>query len=232
LSDTPSLEQFSPAERLTQKIKEHAGSNWIHDFEVRADKQIWSPENYAYRRRILEGLFATMLLDSSVLVLDEASGVYPALIARAGARSVAACSASDSTCELMTELWEFLDVRATALNSRMVAFYDSEPYVEMQYGDSFEFVVVLNQIWPMFNAAGQSFDALVEACAFPVTEGAVFDWTDAEWAKPAPPPEYNSAAFCDALRKKFEYVTQYSDWLIVAVGKLPAESDEPGQPTP
>jgi len=231
LPDTPSLEQLSPAELLTQKVKEHAGSNWIHNFTVDSAKQLVAPENMDYRRRILDAVFGSLLVSRSVLVLDEISGVYPALIDRAGAGRVAASSANDQTSDLMRELCEFLDVSATLISSRMVDFYDHEPHVDMQYGESHEFLVVLNQIWPMFGAAGQSFDAVVEACAFLVTDGVLFDWTDAEWATPPPPPEYNRPAFCSALRKKFEYVTVYSDWLVVAVGKLPAASGD-GQVTP
>lgn len=139
---------------------------------------------------------------------------------------MAACSANDLTCDLIREVVGFLDAPADVLNSRMVGFYESEPYVDMHYGDSHEFLLALGQIWPMFGAAGQSFDAVVEACAFLVTDGLVFDWTEAEWASPPPPPEYNRAEFCGALRKKFEHVTCYSDWLVVATGKLPEASDE------
>jgi hypothetical protein len=213
----------SQADLLTRKLKEHVKDNWLHQFELDADKGISSPENFAYRRRILEGVFATLFTDHSVLVLDEASGVYPALVKQGGARAVAACSPNELTCELISEVVDFLEVPADVVNSRMVGFDDAEPYVDMQYGGSYEFLLSLGQIWPMFRSSGGSFDAVVEACAYVVTDGLVFDWTDAEWASPSPPPEYNRAQFCRALAKKFEYVTCYSDWLVVATGKLPSE---------
>lgn len=210
-----------PAAVLTEKIQEHVKGNWLHSFEIDASKEVFVADNLEYRSRILSGIFATLFVDRSVLVLDEGSGVYPALAKRAGAGSVTASSASEATCELIGEVTEFLGAPAEVVNSRMIGFYDTDPYVDKQYGESFEFLVALGQIWPMYGAAGESFDAVVEACAFLVTDGLVFDWTDAEWAKPPPPPEYNRNEFFKALRKKFAYVTGFSESLIVAAGKLP-----------
>ena len=221
MTETQSPESLSPAEALTQRIRDHAGNNWIHSFTIDASKELLPGDNVSYRRKILDYVFSSLLAKRSVLVLDEASGIYPALAARAGAASVAASSANADTRQLMQDVWEFLEVEAVAVDSRMLAFYDHEPYVDRQYEEAYEFLVVLNQVWPMFGAAGQSFDAIAEACAFFVTEGVVFDWTDAEWAQPPPPPEYDRDAFADALRKKFEHVTYYNDWLVVATGKRP-----------
>ena len=221
MSDTTTTDELSPAEALSQKIQEHAGHNWVHKFSVDDDKRILPPDNLEYRNRVLQPVFASLLAGRSVLVLDDVVGIYPALLERAGAGPVTASSPNSATCELMAEVWEYLGVSAHALNSRMVAFYDAEPYVDKDQGEGHEFLVALNQIWPMFGAAGQDFDGVVEACAFMVTDGLIFDWTNAQWAKPPPPPEYNREAFAEALGKKFEYVTTYSDWLIVATGKLP-----------
>lgn len=215
-----------PAAVLTEKIQQHVKGNWLHNFEIDSSKEVFVADNLEYRSRILSGIFATLFFDRSVLVLDEASGVYPALVKRGGAASVTASSANEATCDLIREVTEFLEAPAEVVNSRMVAFYDAEPYVDMQYGGSHEFLLALGQIWPMYGAAGQSFDAVVEAWAFMVTDGLVLDWTDAEWAKPPPPPEYNRIELFHALRKKFEYVTGYSDAIVVATGKLPAPSEE------
>jgi hypothetical protein len=211
------------AELVTEKIREHVKDNWLHQFTIDAEKSVLSEENFSYRRRILEGLFATLFVDRSVLVLDEASGIYPALIKRAGARSVAASSANAPTRELIAEVADFLETPTNVIDSHMVGFYDSEPYVDMAHGGSHEFLLALNQIWPLFRSAGQDFEVVVEACSYIVSDGLVFDWTDAEWASPPPPAHYTRAGFCAALAKRFDYVTCYSDWLIVAAGKLPEE---------
>jgi hypothetical protein len=211
------------AAALTEKIREHVKGNWLHNIEIAPSKEIFVADNLEYRSRILGGIFATLFVERSVVVLDEASGVYPALVRRAGAGEVTASSANEATCDLIREVTQFLDAPAEVVNSKLVAFYDSEPYVDMQYGEGFEFLLALGQIWPMYGAAGQSFDAVVEACAFVVSDGLVFDWTDAEWAKPPPPPEYNRAEFVRALGKKFDYVTAVSDAIVVAAGKLPPD---------
>jgi hypothetical protein len=218
------------ADLLNKRIKEEVRGNWLHNFEVDAAGRISSPESYAYRRRVLEGLFSSLFLDRSVLVLDEASGIYPALVHRAGARLVAASSASQSTCDLIDDVSDFLGVSATVLNSKLLAFSDSEPYVDTEHRESHEFLLALGQIWPLFGPSGESFDAIVEASAFFVTDGLVFDWTDAEWASPPPPERYDRNEFCTALRRKFEFVTCYSDWLVVAVGKLPVSPEPRDQP--
>jgi hypothetical protein len=218
-------------EAVTRRIKAHVKENWLHQFDIDDEGRISSAENFQYRRRILEGVFGTLFLDRSVLVLDEASGIYPALISRAGARAVAASSASESTCELIRDVVEFLEAPAEIVNSQMVGFYDSEPYADMQYSASYDFLLVLGQIWSMFRASSGSFEAVTEACAAVVTDGLVFDWTDAEWASPPPPPNYDRAEFCRALARNFEYVTCYSDWLVVAVGALPPATGEATAPS-
>lgn len=210
----------SPAAELTAKVRGYIKGNWIHKFELDDEGNVKWPDNQAFRMGILDGLFGSLLAGRSVLVLDEASGIYPALLERAGAQRVTACNANEDACDLMREVWSFLGVSPTAVGSRMLAFYDNEPYVDKQHGESHEFLLVLNQIWPMFGAAGGSFDAVVEACAFLVSHGVIFDWTDADWASPPPPPAYSREAFCDALAKKFDHVTVFSDWLVVATGKL------------
>ena len=215
-----------PAAELTAKIRDHVKGNWLHNFEIDASKEVYVADNLEYRSRILGGIFATLFWERSVLVLDEASGMYAALAGRAGAANVAAASANEATCDLIREVTEFLEAPAEAINSKMVAFYDNEPYVDEHYSERFEFMLALGQIWPMYGAAGQDFDAVVEACAFLVSDGLVFDWTDAEWAKPPPPPEYNRTEFFRALRKKFEYVTAVTDSIIVAAGKLPPDDGD------
>lgn len=209
---------------LTQKVVERVAGNWLHNFEIDADKRIITPENYSFRRRVLEAFFSSHFVDRSVLVFDEASGLYPTLIHKGGARSVTASSANQRTCELIQEVTKFLDAPAEVLNSKMIGFYEGEPYVDMEHGGRFEFLLALGQIWPMFGASDGDFDAIVEACAFFVTHGLVFDWTDAVWASPPPPAEYNLDAFLDALRRKFEFVTAFDNWLIVASGKLPVDA--------
>jgi hypothetical protein len=208
------------AELLTRKLNQHVGDNWLHQFELRTDGEVSSPQNLSHRQQVLEGLFATLFAERSVLVLEEASGVYPALIKRAGAQAVAASSPYEATRDLISEVSEFLEAQIEIIPSRVVGFFQDEPYVDMQYGSSYEFLLALGRLWPMYRASGGSFDAVVEACAHVVTDGLVLDWTDATWA--SPPPEYTRAAFCEALEKKFGYVTVYSDWLVVALGKLGA----------
>lgn len=220
MSDTRTRKVL-PVADLNDRIAAVAKSNWIHKFEIDDARGISTPENAAYRRRIFEGLFATLLAGRSVLVLEEGSGIYPTFVHQAGAERVTASSTNAASRELIEDVWAFFDVPGTVIDSRLVAFYDAEPYVDATMEAQHDFLVVLNQIWPMFGASGQSFDAIAEACAFLVTEGVVFDWTDAEWATPPPPPEYRRSAFCEALARKFEYVTSYSDWLVVATGKLP-----------
>jgi hypothetical protein len=206
-------------EVLNERIKTHVEGNWLHRFEVDADKNILAAESYSYRWRILEPVFASLFYDRSVLVLDEASGIYPALLSRAGARVVSASSPNQRTCDLISEVTGYLETNV--VRSKMVAFYENEPYVDMDHGGGHEFLLALGQVWPMFGAAGQDFDALVEACAFFVTDGIVLDWTNAEWATPPPPEHYDIEGLCDALRLKFDYVISYDDWLVVATGKLP-----------
>jgi hypothetical protein len=193
----------------------------LPSFELRDDRSIVSADSYDYRRRCLEGLFRSLFLGRSVLVLDEASGFYPALVHRAGARAVTAANVDTRTCELIEEVSRFLEVEATVLRRQLLGFYEGEPYVDMEFKEAHEFLLALGQIWPMFGASGESLDAIAEACAFFVTSGVVFDWTDASWASPGPPPEYNLDALCAALRRKFEFVIVYGGWLVVAAGKLP-----------
>ncbi len=226
MSVTHSSEHLPRVDNLNEKIKQQVKGNWLHNFHVSANREIISAESYAYRRKVLDQLFASLFRDRSVLVMDEASGFYPALSHRAGCKSVTACNAQASACGLMNELFEFLDIPATVLESKLMAFYDSEPYVDMRYGQSHEFLLSIGQLWPLFGASAGNFDAVVEACSFFVTEGLVFDWNDAKWASPPPPHSYNLPAFCEALRKKFEYVMCYSDWLVVAAGKLPVATDK------
>lgn len=212
-------------EVLNERLKSQVRGNWLHNFEVDAAKEIHTVESYAYRRRNLESIFATLFVDRSVLVLDEASGIYSTLIHRAGARSVSASSGNRRTCDLVQAITEYLDAPTEVIHSKMVAFYEADAYVDMVHGEGHDFLLALGQVWPMFQVAGQSLDAIVEACAFFVTQGLVFDWTKAEWASPAPPDHYNLGAFCDALRLKFEHVTSYGNWLVVATGKLPSSEE-------
>ena len=212
------------AVRITERIRAHNKGDWVHDFEIGSDKEVTPPEPHIFRLKMLRGIFATLFAGRSVLVLGEGSGVYPALIAQDGATNVAGSNANEETCALMQEVWDFFGVEATAVNSRMLSFYDDDPYVDMEHGGAFDFLLVLNQIWPLFGASGGSFDAIVESCAFFVNHGLVFDWTDAGWANPPPPPEYNIGAFCEALRKKFEYVTVYGHQFVAAVAKLPVDA--------
>ncbi len=216
-------------EVLNERIKTHVEGNWLHGFEVDAEKDILAAESYSYRWRILEPVFASLFYDRSVLVLDEASGIYPALVSRAGARVVSASSPNQRTCDLISEVTDYLEAPTNVVRSKMVAFYEDEPYVDMDHGGGHEFLLALGQVWPMFDAAGQDFDALVEACAFFVTDGIVLDWTNAEWATPPPPEHYDIEGLCDALRLKFDYVIFYDNWLVVATGKLPT-GDEPAPP--
>ena len=218
MTDTTSVANGATAADLTKKIKDYVKGNWVHAFEIADDRTISTPENFTYRRRMFEGVFGSLLRDRSVVVLEEASGIYPVLLQRAGTGPITAASASPATCGLMREVWAFFDVEATDVNSRLVAFYDGVPYVDGHHREAFEFLLAVNHIWGLYTASGQSFDAVVEACAALVTDGLVFDWTGAEWA--SPPPEYTRDAFCAALEKKFDYVTVYSDWLVVANSKL------------
>lgn len=215
MSDTTAV---SSGAQLTEKIRDYVKGNWVHAFEIADDGSISTPENFEYRRRMLEAVFGSLLRDRSVLCLEEASGIYPVLLHRQGAGPVTAASASPETCELHREVWSFLDTPAETVTSRMVAFYEGEPYVDGQHRNAFEFLLSMNQAWSLYSASGQSFDAIVEACSELVTDGLVFDWSDAEWA--SPPADYTRANFCLALEKKYEYVTVYSDWLVVAAGKL------------
>lgn len=226
MSATHTSEQAPSVDTLNEQIKQQVKGNWLHNFHVSANRQIISAESYSYRRKVLDHLFSTLFRHRSVFVLDEASGFYPALIHRAGCKSVTASNAQASACALMDELFGFLEIPATVHQSKVLAFYESEPYVDMQFGDSHDFLLCIGQLWPLFGASAESFDAVVEACAFFVTDGLVFDWNDAKWASPPPPASYNLSAFCDALRKKFQYVMCYSDWLVVAAGKLPVATDD------
>jgi hypothetical protein len=222
LSDTDT----TTAKALTERIREHTKNSWIHDFEIGEDKDLTPQEPHQFRLRMLRGIFGTLLKGRSVLVLDEGSGIYPALVAQGGATEIAASSANDATCALMHDVWDFFAVEATAINSRMLSFYDDEPYVDMEHGGTHDFVLVINQVWPLFGASGGSFDAVVESLAFFARHGLVLDWTDAKWATPPPPPEYSLDNFCDALRRKFEYVTVFGHQFVTATGKLPSGGDD------
>ena len=226
----PSVDRSAQAELLNAKLKELAASDWRHRFEVDAERRIVTPETYAYRRSVLDAVFGSLFCERSVLVLDEVSGFYPALIAAAGARKVSASCGHTGRYELISELAEFLGAPADVVNSEMLVFHECEPYVDQQFAESHQFLLALGKIWPLFKASGNSFDAVVEACEFFVTEGLVFDWEDANWASPPPPDTYNLSDFCSALARKFEFVTCYKDWLVVAAGKLPTEPQRKAHP--
>lgn len=231
MTATDALQSSLDASRLSEIVAEHVRGSWLHNFELRDDKTIVFPESYDYRRRCFESLFRSLFCDGSVLVLDEESGVYPALIHRAGARAVSAANVNRRSCELIETVTRFLEVEVTVLKQQLLSFYDGEPYVDMSLDERHEFLFALGRTWPLFGASAESFDAVVEACAFFVSKGLIFDWTDASWASPPPPPEYTLDEFCAALRRKFEFVTVYNGWLVVAVGKLPPDPDEDGEQT-
>jgi hypothetical protein len=218
-------DRAATAEFLTRRIAEEGKGHWPHAFELGADGTIAALESSAYRARGLGEVFASLLADRSVLVLDEVTGVYPALLHRAGATVVSAAAGSEKRRNLIEEVTAFLDVPATVIDSKMVTFYEGEPYVDTAFAESHEFALVLGQIWRLFTTSGQSFDAIAEACAYLVTDGLIFDWTNAEWATPPPPPTYTRGELCAALRRKFEYVACYADWLVIAAGKLPPPPD-------
>lgn len=211
---------------INEKLKAHVGGNWLHNFTIDENRKLLAADPLTYRTRILEPVFASLFFDRSVLVLDEASGIYPALVSRAGAHTVSASSPSHRTCELIKEVTGYGGTPTDVVQSKMIAFHEDEPYVDMAHGDSHDFLLALGQVWPMFQAANEDFDAVVEACTFFVTSGLVFDWTNAEWATPPPPDHYSIEGFYDALRSKFEHVICFDNWLVVATMKLPAGVDE------
>lgn len=220
-------EKVLSASEVNAALQSQVGQNWLHKFDLTDDGQILSPESFSYRRRMYDAVFSTLLRRRSVLVLNEASGVYPALVYRAGAKEVAASTEDDGTAALIEDVLAFTAVPGGVLRSQMLTLVNGTVHVDQRYGAGFDALLAIGQIWPLFRV-WESFDAIVEACSYFVTEAVVFDWTDAEWASPPPPPEYRVERFVEALERKFEFVIRYSDWLVVAVSKRPAAVETPG----
>ncbi len=222
----------SPVELLNERLRQLPDSDWRHRFEIGTDGRVVTPDSYGYRRKVLEAVFASLLRDRSVLVLDEVSGLHSTLLAQAAARKVSASSGDPDRCAFISEVTRALGVATDVVNSEMLAFENGEPYVDLELNERHDFLLALGKTWPLFNASAGSFDAIVEACTSFVTDGLVLDWDSAAWASPPPPGTYNIAAFARALGQKFEFVTCYGDWLIVAVGKLPRDGDAVAEPPP
>lgn len=211
----------SARQALNDRIKRIASSDWCHRIEIDAKNEFVPPENLRYRISVLRNLFGSLTQKRSVLVLNEVSGFYPALIKKAGASEVTANNPNRENCALMQELCLFTGEAFHILNHGMVVFDQSRIYVDIDHGKKHDFLFAQNQIWGLYNAAAQSFSDIVAACAHYVTDGLIFDWTDAKWANPPPPAEYNREAFHAALQERFEYVVACNEWLTLAMGKFP-----------
>ena len=209
-------------QRLNEKIKTIAGGDWCHRIELDEAGEYVPAENLRYRLVVLRQLFSSLFKNQTVLVLNESSGLYPVMIRRAGAGAVTANNISRDRCDLMQEMSSLFSAHSfEILNQSLVLFDGSQIFVDFDYEENHNFLFAQNAIWSLYNAAGQSFDDVVEACAHYVTDGLVFDWTNAEWANP--PEHYTRENFHAALRERFEYVLACNDWLTVALGKLPVK---------
>ena len=226
-TDTTSDDIASVRERLNEKIKNVAGSDWCHRIELDEASEFLPAENLKYRLTVLRQVFGSLFKNQTVLVLNESSGLYPVMIKRAGAASVTANNLSQDRCEVMSELASFTGDSFDILNQSLALFDGSQIFVDFDYEESHNFLFAQNLIWSLYNAAGQSFPDVVEACAHYVTDGLVFDWNNAEWATPPPPEDYNRENFHSVLRERFEYVLACNDWLTIALGKLPT-AEVPG----
>ena len=203
---------------LRQEFKAVAAESWCHNFDLAADGQFVPAESLRYRSTVLVGVFQSLFAGREVLVLDETTGLFPLLAARAGALRVTANNPNPRNCALMEMMARSFQVPLAIRNDALIKFEGSDILVDVQAGEKHAYMFVQNRIWPLYCAARRSFNDVVDACAHYVTDGVVIDWTDARWAKP--PVEYNRAAFHDALRRRFEFVLACNDWLTVALGKL------------
>jgi hypothetical protein len=215
----------STRQRLNEKIKTVAGNDWLHRFALDDGGEFVPADNVKYRFSVLRQLFGSLFKNQTVLVLNEGSGLYPVMIKRAGAAAVTANNMSRDRCDLMRELSSFTGVAFEILDQSLMIFDGSQIYVDLDHAESHNFLFAQNVIWGLFNAAGQNFSDVVEACTHYVRDGLVFDWTNAEWANPKPPAHYNRENMLEALRERFEYVFAGNDWLILALGKLPVEEE-------
>jgi hypothetical protein len=213
----------SVRKRLNDQIKRLSDSDWCHRFQFDEKGELVPEEGLAYRVQVLKDLFESLFRNQTVLVLNETTGIYPMLIKRAGATTVTANNANPDNFETMKLLSSFTGDSFKILNRSLAIFEASKIFVDLDYKDSHNYLLVQSQIWGLYVLSGKRFADVVEACSHYVTDGVVFDWADASWADPPPPKDYNRQAFHNALRERFEYVLSCNDWLTVAVGKLPVE---------
>jgi hypothetical protein len=210
-------------QRLNRRIQRIAEGDWCHQVELNENGELVPAENLSYRISVLRHLFNSLFRNQTVLVLNEASGLYPIMIKRAGATRVTANNVNPDRCALMMELSSFSRDHFEVLNQSMALFHASQIFVDFDHEERHNFLFAQNFVWDVYNAAEKNFSDVVEACAHYVTDGLVFDWTDAEWADPPPPKDYTRESFHSALRERFEYVLACNEWLTVALGKLPIE---------
>jgi hypothetical protein len=217
----------SVRKRLNDRIKRLSDVDWCHRFHFDDSGELVPDETLAYRVQVLKGLFESLFKNQTVLVLNETSGVYPMLAKRAGAATVTANSPNPESVETMRLLSSVTGNSFEVLNRNLVIFEASQIYVALDHKDGYNYLFVPNQIWGLYVTSGHSFADVVEACSHYVTDGLVFDWTDASWVDPPPSRDYSRQTFHDELRERFEYVLSCNDWLTVAVGKLPVEDESP-----
>lgn len=221
MTDTLTTESTSTVQKLNERLKKLPGSDWCHQFEVNETADFVPAENLKYRLSVMRGVFESLFKNRKVLVLNECSGFYPVMIKRAGASAVTANNMNPENCEVMKELSSLTGQSFEILSQPLVLFDSSKIFVDLDSAESYDFLFAQNLVWGFFNASSRNFTDVVDACAHYVTDGLVFDWTDAKWANP--PEDYNREDFHAALSQRFEYVLSCNDWLSVALGKLPSE---------
>lgn len=221
MTNTISLEPAATHCKLNEELKKLPGNDWCHQIEIAETGDFLPAENLKHRVSVLKGVFASLFKDQSVLVLNEYSGIYPSLIKRSGASAVTANNMNRQNCELMRDLSSFKGDSFEILDQALVLFDNGKIFVDLDLEEKYNYLFAQNQIWNLYNAAGRNFVNVIDACSHYVTDGLVFDWTDAKWANP--PADFNRENFHAALRERFEFVIGGSEWLTIAVGKLPPE---------
>lgn len=224
-TETPSDVGPDVLAALREEFKTVRTGDWCHQFDLDDAGQFQPSDNLRYRHGVLVGLFRSLFRDRSVLVLDETTGLFPLLIAQAGARAVTANHVNPTNCQLARRLAAHFGVPVEVRNQALIRFEKPNVLVDIQDAGRHEFLFAQNRIWNLYAASGHSFDDVVEACAHYVSGGLVFDWTDARWANP--PAAYTRDNFHAALRRRFEFVLGVTDWLTLALGRLPEAEAAP-----
>jgi len=208
-------------EELNDRLRVIAQEHWLHDFSVSEKRAIIPAERLKYRIAVLKAVLESLLPGKSLFIINENSGIYPALALACGASTVAVNNPSRKNCEFIRSLIDFFDIPVQVFTQNAFSFRGKRIYVDMKRYNDCDFVFCQGVVWNYYKTAGYNFQDVIEAAAFYAREGVLFNWDDAKWAIPQPPENYHIKAFCRPKGERFEHVVNIAGIFVLALNPLP-----------